>query len=515
MSKIIIDPVSRIEGHLKFETKIENEVVVDAKCSADMFRGIEKALIGYDARAAQQITQRVCGACPYAQAEAAALALENAMQIKPNQNGQLLRNLIVGSYRLHDYLMHFYIFSALDFIDITALLNYKGQDKALTSLKNWVNYEIKSNKIFPATPFLPRYEASYASNQDLNISTIKHYLDAISIMSKIQKMVSIFGGKSPHPVAIEAGGVTTIPTIENLVKYESYLQDIKTFIKDAYFQDLKGVASYFKEYFKIGRGTANYLSYDFLPDQNGKNYLFSGGATINAQYKPLEIEKIREYTTYSYYNNSSKKGYVPLDATTISPISYETYQKEHTKEDGKYSWSKAPRYDDVVVEVGPIAEVINTYRSGKNKELNALIDTTNKELGITIDDYSSVMGRHLCRGLIAILVVNKLESDLSKVLPGKIAYEDHPIPKNVRGVGLTEASRGALAHWIDIDEKGLIKNYEMIIPTTWNISPKDPNNQKGAVEEMLIGTRIKDTNHPIELARIVRSTDPCMACSVH
>lgn len=515
MSKIIIDPVTRIEGHLKFETKIENGIVVDARCSADMFRGIEKALIGYDARAAQQITQRVCGACPYAQAEAAALALENAMQIKPNHNGQLLRNLIVGSYRLQDYLLHFYIFSALDFIDITALLNYKGNDKALINLKSWVNYEIKSNKVFPATPFLPRYEASYASNQDLNISTIKHYLEAILIMAKIQKMVSIFGGKSPHPIAIEAGGVTTVPTVENLVKYESYLKEVKAFIIDAYFQDLKGVASHFKEYFKIGRGLANYLSYSFLPDANGNKHLLIGGSTIDSKYDVLEIDKIKEYTNYSYYENSSSRGTVPLETTLLTPISYEKFQHEHSKDDGKYSWSKAPRYKDSVMEVGPIAQVINTYKSGLNKELNSLVDATNKELGITIDDYSSVMGRHLCRGLIAILVVNKLENDLSQVLPDKIAFEDHPIPKNTKGIGLTEASRGALGHWIETDEKGLIKNYEMIIPTTWNISPKDSKGRNGAVEEMLIGTQIKDVNNPIELARIIRSTDPCMACSVH
>jgi Ni,Fe-hydrogenase I large subunit len=200
--KITIDPLTRIEGHLKFETIIKDGVVTEAKCSAEMYRGIEKALIGYDARVAQQVTQRICGVCPYSHAEAASLALEDAMGIKPNHNGQLLRNMIVGAYQLQDHLLHFYILSALDFIDITAVLKYEGDDDSALSVKKWVQNELKSNKIFPAAPFLPRYEAVYAKGDNTNFTAIKNYLEAIKVMADLTKAVAIFGAKAPHPVTL-------------------------------------------------------------------------------------------------------------------------------------------------------------------------------------------------------------------------------------------------------------------------------------------------------------------------
>lgn len=515
MSKtVVIDPLTRIEGHLKFETKIENNIVTDAKCTADMYRGIEKALIGYDARVAQQVTQRVCGVCPYAHAEAAALALEDAMGLKLNKNGQLLRNLIVGAYRIQDYILHFYILCALDFIDITAILQYEDKDEALLELKKWVQNELKSGKIFPAAPFLPRYEAAYAKDTELNITAIKHYLDAIPIMAEIHKMVALFGGKSPHPVAIEAGGVTTMPTIERIVKYESLLKQTKTFIYSAYLPDIKAVAKEFKEYFYIGASPGDFLSYDFLPDENGENHLFVGGSTIDGVFETLKESGISEYQNHSYYKGNSKKAYRPLELDKIEPIDWNEFEKEQKRHE-KYSWSKAPRYKDKVVEVGPVAVIINTYKSGKNPAVNKLVDSINAELGITIKEYNSVMGRHLCRALAAIIVIDKLERDISMVEPDVLGFIEQEIPHNASGYGMTEASRGALGHWIQTDDKGLIKNYEMIVPTTWNISPKDGLDRDGAVEHMLIGTKIADINNPIELARIVRSTDPCIACSVH
>ena len=515
MSKVVVDPLTRIEGHLRFETTLTDGVVTDAKCTADMYRGIEKALIGYDARVATQVTQRVCGVCPYAHAEAAAMALEDAMGLKISRNGQLLRNLTVGAYHLQDYILHFYILSALDFIDITAILEYQGKDSALLGLKAWVQTELKSGKIFPVAPFLPRYKAAYAADTELNIGAIKHYLDAIPIMAEIHKMVALFGGKSPHPVAIEAGGVTTRPTIERLVKYETLLKQAKKFILNSYLPDVKAVAETFPEYFYIGKGTGDLMSYDYLPDYDGKNHVFSGGSTIDGVFESLNTSEIAEYQKYSYYKGSSNKSYKPLELDSIAPIDLNEFNKQSHKDDGKYSWAKAPRYKDKVVEVGPAAIIVNTYKSGKNSKLTKLVDTINAELGITINEYDSVMGRHLCKVLGAVITIDKLEDDLNLVLPEELGFIEQEIPKNAVGMGLTEATRGALGHWIETDEKGLIKNYEMIVPTTWNISPKDGKNRDGAVEHMLIGTKVEDENNPIELARIVRSTDPCMACSVH
>ncbi|MCK9473282.1 nickel-dependent hydrogenase large subunit [Sulfurimonas sp.] len=513
--KITIDPLTRIEGHLKFETIIKDGVVTDAKCSAEMYRGIEKALIGYDARVAQQVTQRVCGVCPYAHAEAASLALENAMGIKPNHNGQLLRNMIVGAYQLQDHLLHFYILSALDFIDITAVLKYEGDDDSVLSVKKWVQNELKSNKIFPAAPFLPRYEAMYAKGNNTNFTAIKNYLEAIKVMADLTKAVAIFGAKAPHPVTLEAGGVTTIPTIGKLAKYRSLIISARNFIKDNYLNDIIAVAKEFPEYFKIGAGYGDYLSYPYLPDENGENHLFVGGSTIDGKYEELDLKNIFEDHKYSYYKSKPDSNVRPLDSTDLTPINYEEFKEEQKKEGGKYSWSRAPRYKGKIMEVGPVARVINTYKSGKNKKLNTLVDSINKKLGLTFKEYNSVLGRHLCRAIMATTIIDKILEDTEKVIPDELAFVERAVPKNAVGFGLTEATRGALAHWIETDENGLIKNYDMIVPTTWNISPKDASGALGAVEKMLMGTKIKDPDNPIELARIVRSTDPCLACSVH
>ncbi len=512
--KIIIDPVTRIEGHLRIETDIDNNVVIKAKASADMFRGIEKALIGYDARVAQHVTQRVCGVCPYAHAEASAMALENAMNIKPNQNGQLLRNLIVASYQLQDHLLHFYHLCALDFIDITAVLKYKGKDATLTYLKNWVETELQSKKVFPASPFLPRYKGDYSKNNELNFSAIKNYAEALPVMADLHKMVAIFGGKAPHPVSIEAGGVTTLPTVSNIAQFRTLLNRVEGFIETNYQNDVLSVAAEYKHYFNEGKGYGNLLSYPYFPDADGNRHAFSGGVTINGRFEPLEIENIFEDTTYSYYA-AAAQNLKPLSTDRLTPIQWEEFQQEKAKADGKYSWSKAPRYKGQVMEVGPVARLVNTYKSDTNPELTNLVNKTNKKLGLTINNYHSVMGRHLSRMLISQVIIKKLKHDLDKVVSGESAFIEQEIPKNATGFGLTEASRGALGHWIKTDSKGYIANYEMIVPTTWNISPRDSNNNPGTIENMLLGTTVKDQKNPLELARIVRSVDPCIACSVH
>jgi len=510
---ITIDPLTRIEGHLKFSTKIVDSIVVDAKCSAQLYRGIEKALIGYDARVAQQVTQRICGTCNYAHAEAAALALEDAMGIKPNQNGQLLRNLIVGAYQIHDHLFHFYLMCVFDFIDINKITNYDGKNKNLLKLKKWVETEQKSKKIFPMSPFLPKYKDVYSQNKNLDFFSINNYIEAFDIMAELSKAVAIFGGKSPHPVTIEAGGVTTTPNLLALEKYKKILDKTQEFITKKYLPNLIEIAKEFKDYFNMGKGYENYLSFPYFPDENGENHFFSGGIVMDGKYKNYDLDKIKEDTKYSYYVNSNNAK--PLSSKTLTPIKYEDYKKEQTKKDGKYSWCKAPRYDTNVMEVGAVARMIVTYKSGKNPKLNTLINKINKKLNITFDDYNSVMGRHLCRAIISKLIVEKLQEDLKKIEPEVSAFKDHEVPKNSRGVGLTEGTRGALAHWIETDKNGFIKNYELIVPTTWNISPRDSKGTPGVVEKMLIGTKIKDTENPIELARIIRSTDPCIACSVH
>lgn len=510
MSHLKLDPITRIEGHLKVEVNVEDGVVKDAKASADMYRGIEKALKGYDYLTAIHITQRACGCCPYAHAEAAALAIENALGIELNKNGKLLRNMVIGAYKLKDYLLHFYTLSLLDFMDIAAILKYNGSDKSLLDLKRWVLKEISSNKVFPSPLFLQRYKANYIKLQELNITLIKHYLESFDMMKKIEEMVRIFGSKAPHMVSIEAGGVTTKPTAERLIKYIDLAKQASDFIKNKYFSDVLEVAKAYKEYFNIGKGVDNFLTFNTLINLDG-SYEFVEGISVDYKLNEnIDPFNIIEYNGFAYYKESG--GYHPLELNELTPISLEEFENEKKR----YSWSRAPRFNGYVVEVGPSAIVINTYLSGKNKKLNALVDKVNSELNITLKDYNSVMGRHLSRAIISQIIMDKVLNDALMVDEGVLGFIQlkNP-PSNVKGVGLTEATRGALAHFIDIGENGFIKNYEMVVPTTWNISPKDNNNIHGALEQMLIGTKIKDEKNPIEIARIVRSIDPCLACAVH
>lgn len=513
--KLVLDPVTRIEGHLRFDTRIENQQVVEARATADMFRGMEKAMIGYDARAPQQITQRVCGVCPYAHAEAASLALESAMGLRPNANGQLLRNLTVGAYQIQDYLLHFYHLCALDFIDVAAVLSYRGRDATLVQLRDWVQAEVGSNRIFPAAPFLPRYEADYCTNRELNHVAIRNYAAALPVMAGLHKAVALFGGKAPHPVALEAGGVTTMPSLERLAAYRSFLADARRFVETAFVPDVVGVAGEFPGYFAEGRSYGNFLSYPYLPDAEGQNHRFAGGATINGRFEALDLDRIYEDHRYAFYDTQPETEVRPLQQSQLHPIDYERFKREMAQEDGKYSWTRAPRYAGHVMEVGPVARVVNTYAAGTNPRLTELVDSYNAQLGLRLEDYNSVMGRHLSRMICVQVLLDEIERDLDLVEPEKPAFTEHAVPRNARGFGLTEATRGALGHWIQTDAEGYVANYDMIVPTTWNISPRDASGQPGAVERMLIGTRLANPDQPIELARIIRSTDPCMACSVH
>lgn len=512
---ITIDPMTRIEGHLRFETKVERGVVVDARVSGEMFRGIERALRGYDARAAQHITERVCGVCPYAHGEAASLALEDAMGLSPNENGYRLRNLIVGAYHLHDYLMHFYVLSALDFIDVAAVLKYRGRDETLSDLRAWVEAELASGKVFPAAPFFPRYEAAYVADRDTNLTVLKNYTEVFEILSVLQKMVALFGAKAPHPSTMEAGGVTTIPDLSNLARYAAMLERVEAFVRRAWRADVMAVARAFRSYFSEGLRDGGYLSYPFFPQSNGRDHAFAGGVSSDGRLEALDVDRIAEDHRYSFYTSARDDSLAPLSADELEPISHSDYLVEHSKADGKYSWIRAPRYGGQPVEVGPAARVINTYLASCNPSFNARVDAVNRSLGIDLSSYASVMGRHLARFVCGEALLELLKVNLDAVEPGKSAFVDRDVPKGARGVGLTEATRGALAHFVETDARGRIARYELIVPSTWNMSPRDAQGQPGPVESMLIGTKIADHTQPIELTRIVRAADPCLACSVH
>ena len=504
MGRIVIDPVTRIEGHLKIEAIVDDGVVKEARSTGNLFRGIELILRGRDPRDAQVITQRICGVCPQSHGIAAALCLDSAFGIadKIPDNARIMRNLIHGAHVVQDHILHFYHLAALDYVDITDVAKYEGKDSDLNSIKNFI-----SRGEFG--PFLPRYEGDYRLPAEINQQAVAHYVQALEIRRIGHEMVSIFSGKVPHSVGVVPGGVTSTPAVDNIMSFLWKLRTLQDFVDNVYIPDVLAVASAYPDYFEIGVGCRNLLSYGAYdldgkdPDLSKRQRLYKQGTT-SADLKPneLDLNKIAEDVRHSWYQDSSS-GRHPTDGET---------KPEYGKQ-GAYSWTKSPRYDGKVYEVGPLARVAVTYAYG-DPTMKELVDSSLAELKAPPSVLFSVLGRHLARALCAKFVADTMEKWLLELKPGEPTFVEYTIPEEGRGVGITEGARGALGHWIEIKDKK-IANYQCVVPTTWNISPKDDKGNPGPIEQALIGTKVKDESNPFELVRIVRSFDPCLACSIH
>lgn len=502
--KIELGPVSRIEGHLNVKTTITDNVVTDAQCVGEMFRGFEVILRGRDPLDAQQITQRICGVCPYAHAIASSYAQENAYGLTPPTNGRILHNLIQGANHLYDYLLHFYQLSALDFVDVTAVLQYSGKDAELLTVKQWVQAELSRNQAFPAAPFLPRLTGTYLSDPELNIGALKHYLEAMEIQKKANRAAALFGGKFPHSTAIFPGGCTQEARIDLIASYQSLIKEVREFILNKYIPDVVAVAAAFPEYWKIGASKGGFLSFGLLPfspDQAGKQ-LFAPGVLFDGKVAPVDLAQISQDVKYARYSSASG---LAVHESAIAP---------DAKKAGAYSWSKAPRYGGRMLEVGPAARVLVDYLQGNNPALKALVDKFAGVAGITAAELNSVLGRHLCRAIQAALIADFLLEETERLEPGQPTMAEIVIPKSGEGYGITDASRGALLHYLRIEDYKIAK-YECVVPTTWNASPRDDKGQPGAMESALIGTAVATPEEQIEAVRIVHSFDPCIACAVH
>ncbi|MFC1939872.1 nickel-dependent hydrogenase large subunit [Chloroflexota bacterium] len=504
MGKVVIDPITRIEGHLKIETVVEDGVVKETKSTGNLFRGIELILKGRDPRDAQIITQRICGVCPQSHGVAAALCVDSALGIggKIPDNGRIIRNLIQGAHVAQDHILHFYHLAALDYVDVTDVAKYEGKDSELNSVKDFI---VRGE----LGPFVPRYKGDYRLPPEVNQMAAAHYLEALEIRRIGHEMVSMFSGKIPHSVGIVPGGVTITPTIDMITAFLWKLRRLQDFINNTYIPDVLAVAGAYSDYCEIGVGCQNLLSYGAYdleggnPDLTSRKRLFKQGTT-SADLKPgrLDIARITEGVKHSWYQNSTS-GRHPTQGET---------RPEYGKE-GAYSWLKAPRYDGKVYEVGPLARVAVTYASG-DPVMTKLVDSALAQLKAPPSALFSVMGRHLARALSAKFIADNLEKWLLELKPGEPTFVEYTIPEEGAGVGLTEGARGALGHWIEIKEQK-IANYQCVVPTTWNASPRDDNGNPGPIEQAITGTKIKDKDNPFEIVRIVRSFDPCIACAVH
>lgn len=413
-----------------------------------------------------------------------------------------MRNIVQAANFLHSHILHFYVLSAVDFIDVTAILAYSGKDAGMQELRDWVKGQIDSKVYLPAAPFLPRYDAHYLESKDANLGLLRNYLRALDVRRACHELAALFAGKVPHMAAIVPGGMTQKADAAKIAAAQGFMDTIRPFVEQSYGPDVLAVAKAFPDYWKVGAGVGNFLSYGVFPEPMApSDKLFAAGTVIGGNFGELDTGKIKEDTAHSWFTDES--GNRPFDGETV-PSPHKS---------GAYSWVKAPRYDGMPLEVGPLARMMVGYTGGHaatKKEVSEFLKLT----GRSLSDMPSVLGRHACRAVEAGMLVAAMERWIGMLRPDAPSATPCAVPSSGEGAGLTEAARGALGHWLQI-KNGLVSRYQCIVPTTWNCSPKDSRGVRGPVEQALMGTAIANENAPIEAVRIIRSFDPCLACAVH
>jgi hydrogenase large subunit len=458
---LTIDPVSRVEGHLSIEVTVDTvggvQKVTDAHSSGTMFRGFETILLNRDPNDATHYTQRICGVCPIAHGMASSLALEAAYAAAPPANGRILRNLVLGANFIQSHILHFYHLAALDYINTTAILDM--------------------------APFAPQYATADMVGGTTAQTLVNHYLTALEMRRKAHQMGAIFGGKMPCCATFVAGGCTEVPDAQKVADFRTLLSALRTFINNTYLPDVLTVAGAFPQYYQIGRGCGNLLAWGvFDLDATGSTKLLKRGRYTSGAAGTVNVANVTEYTKYSWYTAASGN---------LNPANGVT--QPSADKAGAYSWIKAPRYLNLPHEAGPLARM---YVNG---------DYTH---GI------SALDRIAARAYETKKIADAMDGWLNQLTLGATSYSYKATPTSGTGVGLTEAARGALGHWVQISNR-TVSRYQVVTPTAWNASPRDDANVPGPIEQALIGTPVKDVKQPIEVLRVIHSFDPCLSCSVH
>lgn len=552
MARIVIDPITRIEGHLRIEATVDGGKVSDAWSSSTMFRGMEIVLRNRDPREAWLFAQRICGVCTTVHALASVRAVEDAVGATPPLNARLIRNIIAGTQYVQDHIVHFYHLHAFDWVDAVAAT--KADPAATSRLAQSISAWPNSNPAYfkgirdkvkaivgsgQPSLFANGYwgHPAYRLSPEANLMLVAHYLEALDWQREIVRVHAILGGKNPHPQTYLVGGMA-IPidpnsqaalNMERFDQMRGLLERAKTFVEQVYVPDAVLVASHYPEWFTYGAGHKTYMSYgDFPEPASGvAAYRFARGIVRPA--KSMHVEdvdqaKIAEYVTRSWYA-------YPNERAALHPWQGETDPKytgpqppfEFLDVDHKYSWLKAPRYADEPMETGPLARLLVSYASGR-PEVKKTVDTALGALKLTPAALSSTLGRVVARVLETQLMADWLldwhDQLVTNVAHGDLRvhdgsrWEPSTWPAECEGWGSHEAPRGSLGHWIRIKNEK-IENYQAVVPTTWNASPRDAHGVTGPYEAALVGTPVVDANRPLEILRTVHSFDPCMACAVH
>jgi len=553
MSRVVVDPVTRIEGHLRIEAEVDGGAVRDAWSSSTMFRGIELILKGRDPRDAWAFTQRICGVCTTVHAIASIRAVEHAIGAVPPPNARLLRNLIIAAQCVQDHVIHFYHLHALDWVDIVSALS---ADPAKTSslAESISDWPLSSPKYFAGVrdrikgfvdrgqlgPFANAYwgHPAYRLPAEANLMAVAHYLEALDWQREFIRMHAVLGGKNPHLQSFLVGGMATpvdpdsqaalnTGTIAGLKKFVASARD---FVTRVYVPDLLAVASFYKDWAGHGKGVGNYLVFGEYPeDDTARPTLFLPQGIIRgrdiSKTEPFDQTKVAEYITHSWYR------YDRGDEASLHPFQGETSPNftgpnppfERLDTDKKYSWLKSPRYADEPMEVGPLARMLVAYVSG-HARVKQLVGAVLAKLNVGPEALFSTLGRVAARGIETQVLAEKMDDWVDQLAAnmgsGELRIHDNSKwdpgswPADASGAGLHEAPRGALSHWVQI-HNGTIANYQCVVPSTWNAGPRDAKGRRGPYEEALVGTPVADPKKPIEILRTVHSFDPCMACGVH
>ncbi len=556
-NRIVIDPITRIEGHLRIEAEIQDGKVVNAYSSSTMVRGMEKIVEGRDPRDVWAFVQRTCGVCTTVHAIASIRSVENALGIVIPPNAETIRNIITTSHALQDHVVHFYHLHALDWVDVTKVLE---ADPAATSalaqsISSWPKSspgyfaDVKNRiKKFVESDQLGIFANGYWGHPamklppEANLMAVAHYLEALEWQKEIVKIHTLLGGKNPHPHFLVGGVASPVNTdgngglnAESLVYIGKLLQDAHTFVNQVYIPDLLAIASFYKDWGAIGvSGFKNYLSYGDLPTAgygNIDSYKWPQGIILNgdlSKVHPVDLtntNEIQEFVNKSWYNykGGKAKGLHPWEGETDINYTGPKPPYEFLDVEKEYSFLKTPRWQGKPMEVGPLSRMLIGYAKGI-QEYKDVVDYALKTLDVPVEALFSTLGRTAARGLETKLLADwALEFHQTLITSIKNGdtrtanmekWNPETWPKESKGVGYMEAPRGGLAHWINIKDSKTA-NYQMVVPSTWNASPRDPEGQTSAYEAALVGTPIADPKNPVEILRTIHSFDPCLACAVH
>ncbi|HEY6925679.1 MAG TPA: nickel-dependent hydrogenase large subunit [Steroidobacteraceae bacterium] len=555
--RVVVDPVTRIEGHLRIEARMEGNTIAEAYSSGTMVRGIEIILRNRDPRDAWAFAQRICGVCTLVHGIASVRSVEDALRYEVPYNAQLVRNLMIAAQFVHDHVMHFYHLHALDWVDVVSALSADpaATAKLAQSLSSWprsspgyfadvqgrVKALVSSGQL---GIFAKGYwgHPAYKLPPEANLMAVAHYLDALAWQRDVAQLHTIFGGKNPHPHFLVGGTPNPIDlnsdsalNAKSLVQVRAIIARMQEFVDQVYVPDTLAIASFYKEWGAIGEGVGNFMTYGEFPGRAGLSDL--GGLMIPrgvilgrdlTTVHPVDLHEesqIQEFVSRSYYDYSSGKqaGLHPYAGETTFNYTGPKPPFEQLDVDKSYSWLKSPRWKGHVVEVGPLARVLMLYASG-HAQTKELVDSSLARLQLPVQALYSTLGRVAARTLETKIIADAMpgwyDTLIANIKSGDERthnprlWDPRSWPARAQGAGFMEAPRGALGHWVVI-ENGKIANYQAVVPSTWNAGPRGPAGKPGPYEAALVGTALHDPAQPLEILRTIHSFDPCIACAVH